>query len=98
MIDYRSKTRPMRKLDKAERKLIVGRNVLEAVQLYIRNTLGAKAKKYESSPIFVRKLQIRLYLLDFSGAQINTSGPQTCRIGVQTSTLFFAIVCNIFSF
>ena len=52
-------------------------------------------QKYESSPIFVTKLEIRLYP-EFLNTQICTFGPQICTLSTRTST-FCSTIASDFS-
>ena len=56
----------------------------------------SRCQKFESSPIFVKKLKIRLYL-EFLSSQKCTFGPQICTLGTQTCTLCSTIASNIFA-
>ena len=56
----------------------------------------SRCQKYESSPIFVKKLNIRLYP-EFLSNQIRTFGPQIRSLGTQTCTLCSTIASNIFA-
>ena len=56
----------------------------------------SRCQKYESSPIFVKKLNIRLYP-EFLSNQIRTFGAQIRSLGTQTCTLCSTIASNIFA-
>ena len=56
----------------------------------------SRCQKFESSPIFVKKLKIRLYP-EFLSSQKCTFGPQICTLGTQTCTLCSRIASNIFA-
>ena len=58
-------------------------------------TVGAKSMS-PCSPIFVMKLEIRLYP-EFLSTQTCTFGPQICTLGTQTYTLCSRIASNIFA-
>ena len=53
-------------------------------------------QKYESSPIFVMKLEIRLYP-KFLTTQTCTFDPQICTLNTRLCTLCFMIASNIFA-
>ena len=55
-----------------------------------------RCQKYKSRPIFVKELEIRLYL-KFLSTQTCTLSPQIYILGTQTCTLCSTIASNIFA-
>ena len=66
------------------------------ILFYVNFLTYSRCQKYESSPIFVKKLNIRLYP-EFLSNQIRTFGPQIRSLGTQTCTLCSTIASNIFA-
>ena len=54
-------------------------------------------QKYESSPIFVTKLEVRLYP-EFLNTQTCKFGPQTCTLSTQTCTFCSTIASDFSTF
>ena len=59
-------------------------------------SIYSKCQKYESSPIFVKKLEIKLYP-EFLSTRTCTCGPQICSLSARTCTLWSTIAFDIFA-
>ena len=66
------------------------------IGLTLFTPLSSRCQKFESSPIFVKKLEIRLYP-EFLSTQTCTFSPQICTLGTQTCTLYSTIASKIFA-
>ena len=65
--------------------------------LFLTNEIiYSRCQKYKSSPIFVKELEIRLYL-KFLSTQTCTFSPQIYTLGTQTCKLCSTIASNIFA-
>ena len=66
------------------------------VCVYIYTHTYSRCQKYESSPIFAKKLEIRLYP-KFLSTQTCTFVSQICTLRTQTCKLCSTIASNIFA-